>query len=108
MTRFPNRRSTWSARSMKLSRKPKNFKASMHNSKMSLRGAQRRSNLVVNAEMAHEIDVERARQAAERAKAAVRQPVGTIDIAEAQAALLRALARLRAVGAARAHKPPTA
>src|SRR6266851_2479944 len=45
------------------------------------------------AEMAHEIDVERARQAAERAKAALRAPSGTVDLAQAQAALLRALAR---------------
>src|SRR5205807_4202646 len=44
------------------------------------------------AEMAHEIDVERARQAAERAKAALRAPVGTVDLAQAQASLLRALA----------------
>jgi len=58
------------------------------------------------AEMAHEIDVERARQAAERAKAALRAPVGTVDLAQAQASLLRALARLRAVEAARAHRRP--
>jgi F-type H+-transporting ATPase subunit epsilon len=59
------------------------------------------------AEMAHEIDVERARQAAERAKAALRAPSATIDLAQAQAALLRALARLRAVEASRTHKRPT-
>jgi F-type H+-transporting ATPase subunit epsilon len=59
------------------------------------------------AEMAHEIDLERARQAAERAKAALRAPSATADMAQAQAALLRALARLRAVEAARAHKRPT-
>jgi F-type H+-transporting ATPase subunit epsilon len=56
------------------------------------------------AEMAHEIDLERARQAAERAKAALRAPVGTVDMAQAQASLLRALARLRAVEAARGHR----
>ena len=53
------------------------------------------------AEMAHEIDAERARQAAERAKAALRSPSGTVDIAQAEAALRRALARLRAVEAVR-------
>jgi F-type H+-transporting ATPase subunit epsilon len=53
------------------------------------------------AEMAHEIDAERARQAAERAKAALRAPAGTIDLAQAEAALRRALARLRAVEAVR-------
>jgi len=57
------------------------------------------------AEMAHEIDVERARQAAERAKAALRAPIGTVDLAQAQAALMRALARLRAVEAVRRHSP---
>src|SRR5882724_4896493 len=45
------------------------------------------------AEMAHEIDVERARQAAERAKAELRSPGGTADLAQADAALRRALAR---------------
>ena len=57
------------------------------------------------AEMAQEIDVERARQAAERAKAELRASSGTVDIAQAQAALLRALARLRAVEAARTRRP---
>ena len=56
------------------------------------------------AEMAHEIDVERARQAAERAKAALRAPIGTVDMAQAQAALMRALARLHAVEAIRRHQ----
>ena len=56
------------------------------------------------AEMAHEIDIERARQAAERAKAALRaSPSGTIDMAQAQAALLRALARLRTAEDIRRH-----
>jgi F-type H+-transporting ATPase subunit epsilon len=57
------------------------------------------------AEMAHEIDVERARQAAERAKAALRAPIGTVDLAQAEAALRRALVRLRAVEAVRRHRP---
>ncbi len=57
------------------------------------------------AEMAHEIDLERARQAAERAKAALRAPSQTMDLAQAQAALLRALARLRAVEAVRRRSP---
>src|ERR1700690_2506012 len=48
------------------------------------------------AEMAHEIDEERARQAAERAKAALRAPAGAADMAQAEASLRRALARLRA------------
>src|SRR5262245_45496252 len=37
------------------------------------------------AEMAHEIDVERARQAAERAKAELRSPTGPVNLAEAEA-----------------------
>jgi F-type H+-transporting ATPase subunit epsilon len=49
------------------------------------------------AEMAHEIDVERARQAAERAKAALRSPTADVDLAQAEASLRRALARLHAV-----------
>ena len=52
--------------------------------------------LAETAEMAREIDVMRARQAAERAKAALRAPAGTFDMAQAEAALRRALARLRA------------
>lgn len=48
------------------------------------------------AEMAHEIDVERARQAAERAKAVLRKPQSEVDLELAEAALLRALVRLRA------------
>jgi F-type H+-transporting ATPase subunit epsilon len=60
------------------------------------------------AEMAHEIDVERARQAAERAKAALRAPAGTIDMAQAEAALRRALVRLHAVESVQRRKPPVA
>src|ERR1700674_5235567 len=48
------------------------------------------------AEMAHEIDVERARQAAERAKAEIKVAKSDVDLAEAEAALRRALARMRA------------
>jgi len=47
------------------------------------------------AEMAHEIDVERARQSAERAKAILRAPSSTVDLAMAEASLRRALVRLR-------------
>jgi len=60
--------------------------------------------LAETAEMAHEIDVERARQSAERAKAALRSPGDGIDIAQAEAALRRALARLRAFEAVRRRK----
>lgn len=48
------------------------------------------------AEMANEIDIERARQAAEKAKAALRQPQADVNLAVAEAALRRALVRLRA------------
>jgi F-type H+-transporting ATPase subunit epsilon len=47
------------------------------------------------AEMAHEIDVERARQAADRAKAAIKSARTDVDLSQAEAALRRALARLR-------------
>ena len=50
---------------------------------------------VETAEMAQEIDAERARQAAERAKAALRNPQRDMSLEEAEAALRRALARLR-------------
>ena len=53
------------------------------------------------AEMAHEIDIERARQAAERAKAALRSPQPDMNLAQAEAALRRALARLHAAEAIR-------
>ena len=55
------------------------------------------------AEMAHEIDVERARQAVERAKADLRTPSGTVDLELIQAALRRALARLRTYEAIQRH-----
>jgi F-type H+-transporting ATPase subunit epsilon len=60
--------------------------------------------LAETAEMAHEIDVERARQSAERAKAALRAPSGPVDIAQAEATLRRALARLRAVETVRRRR----
>lgn len=56
------------------------------------------------AEMATEIDVERARQAAERAKAALHAPQGPIDLSQAEAALRRALVRLRAAESIRRHR----
>lgn len=46
------------------------------------------------AELAKEIDVERARQAAERAKQAIGKAANPEDLARAQAALRRALLRL--------------
>ncbi len=52
--------------------------------------------LVETAEMAQEIDVERARQAAERAKAALNAPLGSQDYSQAEIALKRALVRLHA------------
>jgi F-type H+-transporting ATPase subunit epsilon len=58
------------------------------------------------AEMAHEIDVERARQAAERAKAELRAPTGMVDMAQAEGALRRALARLHAVESVRRRSAP--
>ena len=58
------------------------------------------------AEMAHEIDVERARLAAERAKAQINVARTDIDLAEAEAALLRALARLRATETFRHGQKP--
>jgi F-type H+-transporting ATPase subunit epsilon len=58
------------------------------------------------AEMAHEIDAERARQAAERAKAALKSPAAPSDLAQAEIALRRALARLRAAEAVRRRSPP--
>jgi F-type H+-transporting ATPase subunit epsilon len=48
------------------------------------------------AEMAQEIDVERARQAAERARADLKKAATDVDLAQAEAALRRAMIRLRA------------
>jgi len=53
------------------------------------------------AEAAEEIDVERARRAKERAEERLRTRTPEIDIIRAEAALLRALARLKAVEMAR-------
>jgi F-type H+-transporting ATPase subunit epsilon len=64
--------------------------------------------LAETAEMSHEIDAERARQSAERAKAALRAPAPGVDIAQAEAALRRALARLRAVEATGRRNRPSA
>jgi F-type H+-transporting ATPase subunit epsilon len=47
------------------------------------------------AEMAQEIDIERARQAAEKARAALRSQQDGANLEQAEAALRRALARLR-------------
>jgi F-type H+-transporting ATPase subunit epsilon len=60
------------------------------------------------AEMAHEIDVERARQAAEKARAALRAPQSEMDLAQAEAALKRALARLHVFEEARRRGRSTA
>ena len=58
------------------------------------------------AEMAHEIDVERARQAAERARAQMRVARTDFELAQAEFALRRALARLHATdGVSRTRKP---
>lgn len=55
------------------------------------------------AEMAHDIDVERARQAAEKAKEVLRSPAPDLNLAQAEAALRRALARLRVAEAVGHH-----
>lgn len=54
--------------------------------------------LADTAEKAVEIDVERARQARERAEKRLWERPPGLDVARAEAALRRALARLRAVG----------
>jgi len=56
------------------------------------------------AEMAHEIDIERARQAAEKAKSAMKSARTDVDLAEAEASLRRALARLRATENLQHHR----
>jgi F-type H+-transporting ATPase subunit epsilon len=59
------------------------------------------------AEMPHEIDVERARQAADRAREQMKVARSDVDLAQAEFALRRALARLHATeGLARVHKKP--
>ena len=57
--------------------------------------ANRVSLFTETAEMAQEIDAERARQAAERAKAALRSSTTRSDLANAEASLRRALIRLK-------------
>jgi F-type H+-transporting ATPase subunit epsilon len=58
------------------------------------------------AEMAHEIDVERARQAAERAKAEIKTARTDVDLSQAEAALRRAVARLRVTEGLRRGRQP--
>ena len=54
--------------------------------------------LARSAERPEEIDVDRARRAKERAEQRLRQPTADFDMARAQAALQRALARLNVAG----------
>jgi len=57
------------------------------------------------AERAEEIDVRRAEEAKRRAEERLRQPTPEVDMAEAEAALHRALARLEVVEKIRRRKP---
>jgi F-type H+-transporting ATPase subunit epsilon len=57
------------------------------------------------AERAEEIDVRRAEEAKRRAEERLRQPTPEVDMAEAEAALHRALARLQVVEQIRRRKP---
>lgn len=58
------------------------------------------------AELAEEIDAVRARQSAERARSAIKGPMASpADLAQAEAALRRALVRLKALELAR-HRSP--
>jgi len=57
------------------------------------------------AERAEEIDVRRAEEAKRRAEERLRQPTPEVDVAEAEAALHRALARLQVVEQTRRRKP---
>ncbi|NLA11014.1 MAG: F0F1 ATP synthase subunit epsilon [Firmicutes bacterium] len=54
--------------------------------------------LADTAELAGEIDVERARQARERAERRLQERPAELDVARAEAALARSLARLKAAG----------
>ncbi|AZR73995.1 ATP synthase F1 subunit epsilon [Anoxybacter fermentans] len=54
--------------------------------------------VVETAELPHEIDVERARRAKQRAEERLRNKTAKIDEARARAALERAIARLKAAG----------
>jgi F-type H+-transporting ATPase subunit epsilon len=58
------------------------------------------------AEMAQEIDTERARQAAERAKAEMRSARTESDLAAAEASLRRALVRMRVTEGLRRGRSP--
>lgn len=51
--------------------------------------------LADSAEMAHDIDIERARMAKERAEQRLRDIAENVDVERAQAALMRAINRLR-------------
>lgn len=55
--------------------------------------------LADTAELASEIDVERARLSRQRAEQRLRERSSGLDVARAEAALLRSLARLKAAGA---------
>ncbi len=57
------------------------------------------------AERAEEIDVRRAEEAKRRAEERLRQPTPEMDMAEAEAALHRALTRLQVVEQIRRRKP---
>jgi len=57
------------------------------------------------AERAEEIDVRRAEEAKRRAEERLRQPTPEVDMAEAEASLHRALARLEVVEKIRRRKP---
>ena len=59
------------------------------------------------AERAEEIDVHRAEEAKRRAEERLRHPTPEIDVAEAEAALHRALARLQVVEQTRRRKRKT-
>ncbi len=61
--------------------------------------------LAETAEAAHEIDLERARQAAERAKSALRDRPADINMAAIESELRRALARLRVAQQLQRRKP---
>ena len=54
--------------------------------------------LASRAEMAHEIDTERARASMERAKKRLREKSADLDIPRAEASLARAFTRLKAAG----------
>lgn len=59
--------------------------------------------LAETAELAHEIDAERARHAAEQARVILRSPRSSQELAQAEAALQRALIRLHVAEILRSH-----